>query len=221
MCMDYDYVNKSIEERNVLSIEVPLPDAKELATSINDEILSHANENKYLPDNMRVNIIVLRRILQYFEKEEAADLLARGMIYDHMRIDDPLQCNRCGRVFKSAHEIHVHQSRNVSCLRVCRDKIKIHNFGDEDTSHVTDEVFGVCVQDLPSGITMLIDHVFKNSNYPANLNTRKIDESTMHVLIDGVWTVRSSTDILLKKIQKVADLISEYQMRRSNLKSDL
>ena len=217
MFMDYNYAKKPSGEHNALLFEVPVPDAKELAISINDEIESCADKNRLLPPNIRVNIIVLRRVLQYFEKLEAADIQAQEALNDHITNNvtdrDPLQCDRCGIVCKSLHGLKVHKGRNVPCLRAMKEKIKILNFGEEDTSYVTDDLLQLCTQDLPSGVSMLIEHVFMNNAHQANLNTRKIDDLTEHVLIDGKWTIQNTKDILIKKAQKMADLISDYNKR--------
>jgi len=80
------------------------------------------------------------------------------------------------------------------------EKPHIHNFGDEDLSHVTDDILDLCTNDIKKGAAILLEYVYKNNNYPANLNTRTFNVNTTYVLVNGEWVVQSTREIYKESI---------------------
>jgi len=168
MKVDYSIKIRPRGERDVLSLEVPLDEAKRLAISINKEIKLIASDDGSVPDGVDFKVIVLRQALKFYEEEAAAT------------------------------------------QKIIQDCTGVLNFGDEDTSHVTEELLDICSHELKLGLYSLVDNVYRNNKVPANRNTYHIDNLNTGVLLDGEWQIRETKEVLNQMVTKMAGLLQAY-----------
>jgi hypothetical protein len=90
--------------------------------------------------------------------------------------------------------------------------INLNNFGEEDTSHISDEFLNNCLIKLSTGIPSIVERIYfdstKTENRTVLLSSSKKEQ--VKIYTDGKWTIKSFHEIIPIMIIYSADLIYNH-----------
>lgn len=88
----------------------------------------------------------------------------------------------------------------------------INNFGNEDTSHLTEDFLSYCLMNPKKGMTKLIENIHYNPDLPKNYNLRckSLKQNIFEKYVDSEWRVCDASNTLDELIRKGYSIMNLY-----------
>lgn len=101
--------------------------------------------------------------------------------------------------------------------------IQIHNFGQEDISHLSETFLSDCLLNCNGGVTNLIKNIHFNPDFPENHNIRSLSkkQNMLETYSDGAWhpcDKNNTLDKMIKNGYKI--LFRHFSKSRLSLKNE-
>jgi hypothetical protein len=123
--------------------------------------------------------------------------------------------------------------KEIECLKSCQNKtiinntsntsnitntvnISVHNFGNENTSFLTQEFLSYCLLNPRKGMTSLIENIHYNKDYPENHNIRckSLKQNVFEKYIDAEWRACDASNTLDELIRKGYRILNTHYTER-------
>jgi predicted RNA-binding Zn-ribbon protein involved in translation (DUF1610 family) len=94
--------------------------------------------------------------------------------------------------------------------------ISVHNFGNENTSFLTQEFLSYCLLNPRKGMTSLIENIHYNKDYPENHNIRckSLKQNVFEKYIDAEWRACDASNTLDELIRKGYRILNTHYTER-------
>lgn len=115
---------------------------------------------------------------------------------------------------------------NGNVNNVQNNTINLHNFGQEDTSYLTEDFLSYCLLNPRKGMTSLIENIHYNKEHPMNQNLRckSLKQNAFEKYVDAEWRAcdaSNTLDELMKKGYRILNAhYSEHFMNDPTLFDD-
>lgn len=88
----------------------------------------------------------------------------------------------------------------------------VNNFGNEDTSHLTEDFLSYCLMNPKKGMTKLIENIHYNPDIPANFNLRckSLKQNIFEKYVDSEWRICDASNTLDELIRRGYSIMNLY-----------
>lgn len=174
--------------------------------------LYYCKKKDTLMDKERMQNLVTKLSLQVKELMEETNLgtIDMASMYNNKQIANRINNNQ---------QINMQHNNNQMINNIDNSKnVNIHNYGDEDISHITDQQYKDMLENPYSALSKLMNAIHFNDEKPENQNMRipNIKQPFAEVFKDGEWVVSNQYKLLCKAYSVKKEILHQAFLRIQN-----
>lgn len=139
-------------------------------------------------------------------------------------LQDEIRQLKSNLPYGNVTNINITNMNNITNNTNNTQNIIMNDFGNEDISHVTNDVVFVddCLNKLPIGIRSIIEKIYYDEDHPENktilMRNRKLNQ--VMVRDDGTWMLRHVSETIPKMIKKGRKILHNHYIANESLKTN-